>query len=115
MHGHAVFSAHLCTGGEKWPTQLVPANQGFLKVSPDTAMLFSQPICEQEERNLSPFVHRRREMAHTVPTNQGLYIKLSPGIAMLGHRRRSGPPSATAQGLSKGEPGHGHAVVTESL
>ena len=47
-YDHAVFSAQFAHRRERAHT--VPANQGFLKVSLDTAMLFSQPICAREER-----------------------------------------------------------------
>ena len=46
------------------------ANQGPLKVSLGVAMLF-----------LSPFVHRRRETTHPVPTK--VFLKVCPDMVML--------------------------------
>ena len=48
----------------------VPAKV-FLKVSPDSVMLFSQSVC----------VHRRRQTVHPVPAK--VFLKVSPDMTML--------------------------------
>jgi len=92
----------MCIGGEKWAYP-VPAKV-ILQVSPDSVMLFSQPIC----------VHRRRETAHpekqptltlrsmqnaTLTANiDQVFLKVSPDMAMLFsqpllvHRREAAHP-----------------------
>jgi len=62
-----------------------------------------------------PFVYRRRETANPVPAK--VFLKVKPDSFMLFsqsvcvYEEGNGPPSAS-QGLPKGEPRHGHAVVT---
>ena len=86
-------------------TNPVPAKV-FLKVSPGIAMLFSQPACAQEEKQLTQCQPRsfkgEPRCGHAVSQ------------PICAQEERNDPPSAN-QGLSKGVPRHGHAVFSTRL
>jgi len=86
-------------------TNPVPAKV-FLKVSPGIAMLFSQPACAQEEKQLTQCQPRsfKGEPRHGHAVSQPICAQ----------EERNDPPSAN-QGLSKGEPRHGHVVFSTHL